>query len=166
MSGPASSRGSTSRSTPASVNPTWAIASVRLRAYKKCVGKVSAAFAVVATALLLTSAASAATRGGASAGSWYTVAFTSSSLPANVDKLVSDAGGTIVVRLPQIGGIGVVSANPSFAAQMSASASVAAAQPSSRTSVDPSSDASAFGAPFARHSPSSAGTDPQAEPDD
>ena len=98
----------------------------------------------------------------------YTVAFNSLSLPANVDQLVSDAGGTIVVRLPQIGGIGVISANPSFAAQMSTSASVASAQPASRTSIDPSSEASAgaFGAPFARHSASTAGTDPQAEPDD
>src|SRR5438105_2707905 len=121
MSGPASSPGSTSRSTPASVNPTWAIASVRLRAYKTCVGRVSAAFAVVATALLLTSAASAATRDvGAPAGTVYTVAFASSSLPANVDQLVAAAGGKILVRLPEIGGLGVVSSNPGFAAAMSA----------------------------------------------
>ena len=46
----------------------------------------------------------------------FTVAFNNtSSLPANVDQLVKDAGGTIVERLPEIGGIGVESSNPNFA---------------------------------------------------
>src|SRR5258706_10930187 len=107
-------------------------------------GKAAAAVAVLLTALLVTSAGSAATRGiGAPAGTVYTVAFASNSLPANVDQLVAAAGGQIVVRLPQIGGLGVVSANPSFAATMSASASVAAAGASARTSVPPEP---AFGA--------------------
>jgi subtilisin family serine protease len=133
------------------------------------VGKVAAALAVVTTALLVTSAGSAATRDvGAPAGKNYTVAFASGSLPANVDQLVAAAGGTIVLRLPQIGGIGVVSANPSFAAQIDSVASVASAQQSSRTSIDPSREAGLgpFGAPFARHRASGAGADPQAEPDD
>ena len=42
----------------------------------------------------------------------YTVAFANGSLPANVDQLVAAAGGTIVVRLPEIGGIGVTSVEP------------------------------------------------------
>jgi hypothetical protein len=144
------------------------------------VGKVSAALAVVATALLVTSAAPAATRGvGAPAGKIYTVAFASNSLPANVDQLVAAAGGQIVVRLPEIGGIGVLSSNPNFAATMSASAAVAAAARSARTSVPPSEKGS-FGASSAakaqtlaafvrahRHrSGGGAGADPQAEPDD
>ncbi len=98
----------------------------------------------------------------------YTVAFASNSLPANVDQLVVAAGGTIVVRLPKIGGLGVVSTNPSFASQIASVASVASAEQSSRTSVDPGSEAGtgSFGAPFARHRAAGAGADPQAEPDD
>jgi lantibiotic leader peptide-processing serine protease len=148
------------------------------------VGKVVAALAVLATALLVTSAGSAATRDvGAPAGKVYTVAFASSSLPANVDQLVAAAGGKIVVRLPQIGGLGVVSSNPSFAATMSASASVAAAEASARTSVSPTEASGSFGSSSAAQSHSlvaflrahrhgggasgaGAGADPQAEPDD
>ncbi|MGZ8716678.1 MAG: S8 family serine peptidase [Gaiellaceae bacterium] len=141
-------------------------------------GKAAAALAVIATALLATSAGSAATRDvGAPAGKLYTVAFASSSLPANVDKLVAAAGGTIVVRLPEIGGLGVLSANPSFAATMSAGASVAAAETSVHTSVPPthasdsSSTARAHVRAFSWHArrhgggASGAGADPQPEPD-
>ena len=119
-------------------------------------------------------------------GKVYTVAFAGSSLPANVDKLVAAAGGTIVVRLPEIGGLGVVSANPSFAATMSASASVAAAQRSVKTALPPSDSTASFGASSAsklltaattvrahRHrggrgggGGAGAGADPQPEPDD
>jgi hypothetical protein len=147
------------------------------------VGKVTAALAVAATALLVTSAAPAATRDvGAPAGTVFTVAFANSSLPANVDQLVAAAGGKIVVRLPQIGGIGVVSSNPSFAATMSASASVAAAARSARTSLPPTEASGSFGSSSTARAQSlaafvrahrqrggrgaGAGADPQAEPDD
>ena len=119
------------------------------------------------------------------AGKVYTVAFASGSLPANVDKLVAAAGGTIVVRLPEIGGLGVSSSNPSFASTMSASASVAAAGRSVKTSLPPSDSTASFGASSAaqlraaavnvrshRHhggrggNAAGAGADPQAEPDD
>jgi subtilisin family serine protease len=52
-----------------------------------------------------------------------------------VDKLVADAGGTIVERLPEIGGIGVVSSNPDFAAAMGKGASVYSADESVQISV-------------------------------
>jgi subtilisin family serine protease len=98
----------------------------------------------------------------------YTVAFTSSSLPANVDKLVADAGGTIVVRLPQIGGLGVVSSDPGFAAKMDALASVAASQASVQSSVSPVSPVTAPQPSNGRRigRSSGAGADPQPEPDD
>src|SRR5436190_4953797 len=68
----------------------------------------------------------------------YTVAFNSpNSLPSNVDQLVAAAGGTITARLPQIGGIGVTSDNPSFAAAMGRNASVKSAAPSVETSIGP-----------------------------
>jgi lantibiotic leader peptide-processing serine protease len=152
---------------------------------RKAVGKAVAVIAVVATGLLVTSAGSAATRlSGAPAGKVYTVAFASNSLPANVDQLVAAAGGTIVVRLPEIDGLGVVSSNPAFAATMSASASVAAAGRSVQTSVPPNDSAGAFGVSSTARSHSVAaifrarrhhgghgggsgvGADPQPEPDD
>ena len=148
-------------------------------------GKAAAVIAVVVTALLVASAGSAATRDvGAPAGKMYTVAFASGSLPANVDQLVAAAGGKIVVRIPEIGGLGVTSSNPSFAATMSASASVAAAESSARTSVPPDDSTGAFGVSSTaqthsaaaisrarRHrgghgGGSGAGADPQPEPDD
>src|SRR5712691_7079314 len=99
--------------------------------------RASAAFVALSAALLLASGASGATRGSGAAGTLYTVAFTSSSLPANVDRLVANAGGTIVRQMPKVGGIGVVSANPSFAASMDGIAAVAATQPSVKTSLKP-----------------------------
>ncbi|MGZ4290616.1 MAG: S8 family serine peptidase [Gaiellaceae bacterium] len=128
-------------------------------------GKAAAALAVIATALLVTSAGSAATRDvGAPAGTVYTVAFNSSSLPANVDKLVADAGGTITVRLPQIGGLGVVSTSPTFASKMDGIASVAATQPSAKTSLKPIDDERQSRGHQGGKA-SGAGIDPQPEPD-
>jgi len=160
----------------------------RPAAYKTCVGKAAAAITVLGTALLVTGAGSAATRGGATASApptTYTVAFASGSLPANVDQLVTAAGGTIVVRIPEIGGIGVVSSNPQFAATISASASVAAAEASVQTAVPPTEPSAvatpptkaasmararsrAFSFRGRRHGGGgqpSAGVDPQPEPD-
>jgi subtilisin family serine protease len=152
--------------------------------------KAAAALVVLATALLATTAGSAATRGAsappgssASTAKMYTVAFANGSLPANVDQLVGAAGGTIVVRLPEIGGLGIVSSSATFAARMSASASVAAAEKSARTSIGPTEAGGTFGSAvtatrtqatfsrFRRHQAggtngAGAGADPQPEPDD
>jgi hypothetical protein len=123
--------------------------------------------------LCLATGATASTRGAGPAGTLYTVAFTSASLPANVDKLVADAGGTITVRMPQIGGLGVVSSSPTFVARMSAIASVAAATRSIKTSLEPI-DEGQFANGKARQSGEShqhggraagVGADPQPEPD-
>ena len=49
----------------------------------------------------------------------YVVAFGQpNSLPPNADRLVADAGGTIVARSPQIGAVLAESANPAFAATL------------------------------------------------
>jgi subtilisin family serine protease len=122
--------------------------------------KASAALVVLATALLMTTAGSAATRSesATSAGTLYTVVFNNSTLPANVDKLVADAGGTIVRRLPKLGGLGVVSTDGGFVARMDASPLVAATQASGKTSLAPITDAGS--APVG-----GAGSDPQTEPD-
>lgn len=96
------------------------------------VKRLAALTALAAVALVVPSAV-----GASSAGSQhYTVAFANASgLPANVDKLVADAGGTIVERLPEIGGIGVESSNPDFAAAMGAYSSVKAADVSAVASI-------------------------------
>jgi subtilisin family serine protease len=87
-------------------------------------GKLVLASLAVLALLAVTGATTAL--GGANASpTHYTIAFKQKSgLPGNVDKLVADAGGTIVERLPEIGGIGVVSSNPDFAAAMGKGASV------------------------------------------
>jgi subtilisin family serine protease len=61
----------------------------------------------------------------APAAQHFVIAFNQESgLPANVDSIIRNAGGTITERVPEIGGIGVVSSNPSFAAAIAANASV------------------------------------------
>lgn len=96
------------------------------------VKRLAALIGLAAVALVVTSAVGASNAG----SQHYTVAFNNpSGLPANVDKLVADAGGTIVERLPEIGGIGVESSNPDFAAAMAAYNSVKAADVSAIASV-------------------------------
>src|SRR5689334_10398171 len=74
----------------------------------------------------------------AAAPQHYSVAFTStSSLPSNVDKIIADAGGTIVERLPEIGGVGVVSSNPNFLTNLAKESTVKAADVATETSLDP-----------------------------
>jgi subtilisin family serine protease len=93
----------------------------------------------------------------------FTVAFNSpNSLPANVDAMVAAAGGTITVRLPQVGGIGVQSSNPNFAAAIAKNSSVRSADISATTSlIDPiAQDAGDNGGTY---SPS--GSDAQGMPD-
>src|SRR5262245_47590878 len=102
--------------------------------------RVTAALAAVSAALLLVSGAPASTRSVGGSGTLYTVAFDSGSLPSNVDKVVADAGGSIVYRLPEIGGLGVSSSNPQFASKIGAVASVASAVTSAKTSLPPAKD--------------------------
>ena len=85
---------------------------------------------LAAAALALTPAAALAAH--------YVVAFHQpNGLPANVDKIVADAGGTIVERLAEIGGIGVESSNPNFVANIKANANVKAADTATETSLEP-----------------------------
>src|SRR5690349_23303584 len=57
----------------------------------------------------------------------WVVAFNQpSSLPANVDRMVADAGGSIITRVPEIGGIEVTSDNANFGRAIAANPSVKA----------------------------------------
>jgi subtilisin family serine protease len=102
--------------------------------------KASAALVVLAAACLLVSSASAAPRDHSSTR--YTVAFTSTTLPSNVDQLVAAAGGKIVDRLTQLGAVSVVSSDPSFASKIAKTTGVAGANLALRTSILPSGLAS------------------------
>jgi lantibiotic leader peptide-processing serine protease len=72
----------------------------------------------------------------------YVVAFNQSSgLPADVDQIVSKAGGSITSRLPEIGGIAVESSDPNFAANVAKDSSVKAAGIATPTLlIDPIAD--------------------------
>jgi subtilisin family serine protease len=87
----------------------------------------------------------ASAMGGSTSVQDFTVAFNNASgLPANVDQMVAAAGGTITVRIPEIGGIGVESSNPNFAQDIAKSNTVRAAGVSAETGLidpqDPSAD--------------------------
>src|ERR687883_496248 len=90
-----------------------------------------AVLGILAAAVLVPASA----LGTSTAGSQhFTVAFNNpSGLPANVDQLVQNAGGTIVERLPEIGGIGVDSANANFAQDIAKSNTVKSAGVSAQT---------------------------------
>jgi subtilisin family serine protease len=111
------------------------------------------AAAVAAVAIVTTGAASAD-----STSVQYTVAFTSpSALPANVDQLVAAAGGSINIRIPQIGGIGVTSKNPNFASQMAQYASVRSVATSATISVAPTMESPSIDAQIAASGPTNGG---------
>lgn len=107
----------------------------------------------------------------AAAPAKYVVVFTQSSgLPSNVDQIVADAGGTIVERLPEIGGIGVTSDNPDFLTAMNGNALVRAADVATQIGLDTTwnqMDADATGDSSTNNGGtfSPAGPDPQPMPD-
>jgi subtilisin family serine protease len=103
--------------------------------------KASAAIVVLAAACLLVSSASATPR--AHSETRYTVAFTTTTLPSNVDQLVAAAGGRIVDRLTQLGAVSVTSSDPAFASKIAKATGVVGADPALRTSIYPSATAAA-----------------------
>ncbi len=89
---------------------------------------------IAAVAIFCTTGASASPQQDST--TLYTVAFTNpSGLPANVNDIVADAGGTIVDRIPEIGGIGVQSSNPNFVSAIQANSKVKAAGVAVATSI-------------------------------
>lgn len=92
------------------------------------------ALAIVCAVAVVCSAGASASSGQDS--TLYSVAFNNpNGLPANVDQIVANAGGTIVTRIPEIGGIGVQSSNPNFVSAIQADNSVKAAGLAIATSI-------------------------------
>ncbi|HZR08163.1 MAG TPA: S8 family serine peptidase [Myxococcales bacterium] len=119
---------------------------------------------------LLLFAAVAYPAAAASAATHYVVAFNQpNGLPNNVDKLIADAGGTIVERLPQIGGVGVTSDNPDFIANILNSSSVKSADTATPMSLNPTwyqaADTSADSSTNNGGTASPTGSDAQPMPD-
>jgi lantibiotic leader peptide-processing serine protease len=106
--------------------------------------------AMVASAVAVAAFTIAGAATGGSAPVQYTVAFNNpSGLPADVDQMVAKAGGTITTRIPEIGGIGVVSSDPNFMANLNANSSVKAVATSVEASVGPTMESSDLDAQIA-----------------
>ena len=102
----------------------------------------------------------------ASAEKTWVVAFKGNGLPSDVDQLVAAAGGKIVMRVPEIGGIAATSSNPNFGTAIKGSSSVQAADPATETRlIEPSADVGITSASDNGGSYSPTGSDAQAMPD-
>jgi subtilisin family serine protease len=92
----------------------------------------------------------------------WDVVFKQEKLPANLDKMIADAGGTIVSRLPEIGAVSVSSADPDFGARMKQDVSVRAADPAGQVrAILPDQDAGITSAENNGGNYSPPGSDPQ-----
>jgi subtilisin family serine protease len=121
-------------------------------------------------ALLVAVANGAATASTSGESERYVVVFHSpNSISAAEANAVAQAGGTITLRLPQIGAVGVESANPNFIADVEASALVNAADPDISMNLLPEGEATLdFEASSAENNggtESPPGPDPQPMPD-
>lgn len=90
---------------------------------KRLVGLLLVFILTLSPALIAPLARAAATDASAN-GKWVVVFNQPNGLPANVERIVADAGGMITVQLPEIGAIGVNSDDPNFAANMRSNALV------------------------------------------
>jgi subtilisin family serine protease len=98
--------------------------------------RISVAAAMMLVALLLLGKATTVTQAQSSSAQTFVVAFQQNDgLPTNVDSMVSAAGGTIVNKIPEIGGIAVSSSNPNFIATMKANKQVKSADIATATQL-------------------------------
>lgn len=74
-------------------------------------------------------------------GRWAVV-FNQTTLPADVDALVTSAGGTVTERIPEIGAIRAQSADPAFGTRMAATTGVRAVSPDADFQLIPEDQAS------------------------
>src|SRR5205814_3911312 len=69
---------------------------------------------------------------------WVIAFQNANSLPDNVDSMVASAGGTVLVKIPEIGGLAAKSSNPNFGANMVANVQVKTADIATPTQlIDP-----------------------------
>ena len=126
--------------------------------------------AVVVGSLLAASGSAAMTESTASADGRYVVVFNNPNRISAADELaVARAGGTITVRLPEIGAIGATSSNPNFLADVEASPAVFAADPDASVGLPEGETTFDFGVQSSENNggnESPTGPDPQPMPDE
>jgi hypothetical protein len=102
----------------------------------RAVLRIAAGGAMMLVAVLLLGKASTTSRAQTGTATTYVVAFQQNDgLPSNVDTLVSQAGGSIVTKVPEIGGIAVSSTNPNFISAIKANKGVKAADIATATQL-------------------------------
>lgn len=128
-------------------------------------GKLLSAACAIAAVLALSGANVAI---GETAPTLYTVVFNNpNGLPTNADSLVQKAGGSVTVRIAEIGTVGVTSTKPDFLTNIRSVASVRAADEAEMASVGTWEESE----PIAMDAENNGGTvtptgpDPQAMPD-
>lgn len=96
----------------------------------------------------------------------WVIAFKGNRLPSDVDQMVTNAGGRVVARVPEIGAISAASSNPDFGAAMKGKQEVLAADVAGHMRlIIPSQDVGTFSADNNGGNFSPAGPDPQLMPD-
>jgi subtilisin family serine protease len=128
--------------------------------------RTSAASALLIVALLLLGKATSVTHAQSTASQTFVVAFQQNDgLPSNVDNMVAQAGGTIVTKIPEIGGIAVSSSNPNFIAAIKANKQVKSADIATATQLIEPADFTTETADNNGGNASPTGSDLQAMPD-
>lgn len=97
--------------------------------------------------------------------SWVVAFHNANGLPANVDDIVAKAGGTIVAKAPEIGGLLATSSDPNFGAAMANNNSVLSSDIATSTQLIEPSDPSTASADNNGGNYSPTGSDAQAMPD-
>jgi lantibiotic leader peptide-processing serine protease len=129
--------------------------------FRTCAGS-----ALMIVALLLLGKATTVTHAQSTTTQTWVVAFQQNDgLPSNVDNMVAQAGGTVVSKVPEIGGIAVSSSNPNFGATMKANKQVKAADIATATQLIEPSDPSTASADNNGGNYTPTGSDTQAMPD-
>ena len=128
--------------------------------------RIAAAGALMLVALLFLGKATSVTQAQSSSSQTFVVAFQQNDgLPSNVDSIVSAAGGTIVTKIPEIGGIAVSSSNPNFIAAIKANKQVKSADIATATQLIEPADFNTETADNNGGTASPTGSDLQAMPD-
>jgi subtilisin family serine protease len=125
-------------------------------------------FAVLFALALLTMAGAGSAIPSSSTGpKLYSIAFNNpNGLPANVDSIVAKAGGTVTVKLEEVGAVGATSTDPNFLAKISAVSTVRAADVSANaTPAMADNDLGTLDAENNGGNVTPTGPDPQAMPD-
>jgi subtilisin family serine protease len=135
--------------------------SVRQNAFRIC----ASVTLMIAAVLLLGKAATSGHAQSGTSQTWVVAFQNSNGLPNNVDDMVAKAGGTIVAKIPEIGGIAVSSSNPNFGVAMAANNTVKSSDLATASSLIEPSDPSTASADNNGGNYSPTGSDAQPMPD-